>query len=176
MFIKEIEFFENEVIEIAKDMCIAAKTAPKGKGLDSIKTAILTGDEKNVLGDMMQKIGTDHNLEFFVRDSVNVKNSMVIVLIGVIKEPKNTSYCGFCGFENCSEMEKNNAKCSLNNIDLGIAIGSAVSVATNNHVDNRIMFTIGRAAMEVSLLGDEIGEIIGIPLSVSNKNIYFDRS
>ena len=60
-------------------------------------------------------------------------------------------------------------------MDLGIAIGSAVSVATDARVDNRVMFSIGRAAMEMKLLGDRVCQMVGIPLSVSGKSPFFDR-
>ena len=60
-------------------------------------------------------------------------------------------------------------------MDLGIALGSAVSIAADNRIDNRIMFSAGVAAMEMNLLGPGVGEIIGIPLSATKKSIYFDR-
>ena len=65
--------------------------------------------------------------------------------------------------------------CTFNTGDLGIAIGSAVSVAMDHRVDNRIMYTVGQAAMELRLLGDDVPVIYGIPLSISSKNPFFDR-
>ena len=59
--------------------------------------------------------------------------------------------------------------------DLGIALGSAASVAGRNHADNRIMFTIGRAALNLKLLGDAVSIAYGVPLSAPGKNIYFDE-
>ena len=41
-------------------------------------------------------------------------------------------------------------------------------------IDNRIMFTAGKAAASLGLLGDK-KLIFGIPLSVSGKSPYFDR-
>ena len=58
-------------------------------------------------------------------------------------------------------------------IDLGIALGSAVKVASDLNVDNRIMYSIGLAAKKMNLL--EADEIQGIPLSIKGKNIFFDR-
>jgi uncharacterized ferredoxin-like protein len=58
-------------------------------------------------------------------------------------------------------------------IDLGIALASAVKLASELNVDNRMMYTIGAAAKKLGLLDSDV--IIGIPLSVSGKNIYFDR-
>jgi len=58
-------------------------------------------------------------------------------------------------------------------MDLGIALGSAVKVASDMNVDNRMMFTIGAAAKALGMLDADV--IIGIPLACSGKNIYFDR-
>ena len=58
-------------------------------------------------------------------------------------------------------------------MDLGIALGSAVKTAADLNIDNRMMYTIGSAAKALGLLDADV--IIGIPLSVSGKNIFFDR-
>ena len=59
-------------------------------------------------------------------------------------------------------------------MDLGIAVGSAVKTASLLNVDNRIMFSVGVAAIRLGLLKDcEI--VLGIPLSAYGKSIYFDR-
>ena len=58
-------------------------------------------------------------------------------------------------------------------LDLGVAIGSAVKMAGECHIDNRIMYTIGAAVKELNLLQSDI--ILGIPLSVKGKNIFYDR-
>jgi uncharacterized ferredoxin-like protein len=60
-------------------------------------------------------------------------------------------------------------------LDLGIALGSAVKIASLLNVDNRIMYRIGAAAMKLKMLKDAT-VIIGIPISASGKNIYFDRT
>jgi len=59
-------------------------------------------------------------------------------------------------------------------IDMGIALGSACAVAADARVDNRIMFSAGKAAME---MGYADGDVLwnGIPLSVSGKSPFFDR-
>jgi len=81
-----------------------------------------------------------------------------------------------CGFKNCDEKNQYpNHPCAFNTGDLGIAIGSAVSVAMEHRVDNRIMYTVGQAALEMGILGPEVKIIYGIPLSASGKNPFFDR-
>jgi uncharacterized ferredoxin-like protein len=63
--------------------------------------------------------------------------------------------------------------CIFQAIDLGIALGSAVKLAGELNIDNRIMYTVGAAAKKLNLLDSDL--IIGIPLSVTGKNPYFDR-
>jgi uncharacterized ferredoxin-like protein len=58
-------------------------------------------------------------------------------------------------------------------IDLGIALGSAVKLAAELCIDNRIMYTIGVAAKDLGLLDSDV--IMGIPLAVTGKSPYFDR-
>jgi len=53
------------------------------------------------------------------------------------------------------------------------ALGSAVKTASILNIDNRIMFSIGVAAIKLGLIDSDIA--FGIPLSISGKNIYFDR-
>lgn len=86
------------------------------------------------------------------------------------------SPCGMCGFQDCTEKDKHpDHPCVFNTGDLGIAIGSAVSVAMDHRVDNRIMYTVGQAVLEMGILGSEIKIAYGIPLSASGKNPFFDR-
>jgi uncharacterized ferredoxin-like protein len=84
--------------------------------------------------------------------------------------------CGYCGFGNCEEKQKHpKTPCAFNTGDLGIAIGSAVSVAMNHKIDNRIMFSAGYSAIECGMVPDDIQVAYIIPLSVSSKNPFFDR-
>ena len=56
-----------------------------------------------------------------------------------------------------------------------IAIGAAAAVVDRHHADNRIMFTSGKAALRLNLLGDDVKIAHGIPLSAKGKNVYFDK-
>ena len=60
-------------------------------------------------------------------------------------------------------------------MDLGIAIGSAVAAAADGRVDNRVLFSAGRAAMSLGLMGEDVRMVMAIPLSVKGKNPFFDR-
>lgn len=150
MIINSEDLEDETILNVAKLMVAAARTAPKARGEDKIKAAIVIGDEKDKLANMMEKIGR-------IRDSKNIKQSGVVVLLGVdFGKPKE---------------EWINFEAKL--LDLGIALGSAVKVASELNVDNRIMYSIGRAAMKIGLMKTD--EIQGIPLSIKGKNIFFDR-
>ena len=79
-----------------------------------------------------------------------------------------------CGFKNCAAKPEN-VPCVFNVNDLGIAIGSAVSVAADHRVDNRVMYTVGQAALELGLLGKDVKIALAIPLTAMSKNPFFDR-
>ena len=51
----------------------------------------------------------------------------------------------------------------------------SVSVAADHRVDNRVMYTIGQAALDLGYLPEEYRIVMGIPLSATTKNIFFDR-
>lgn len=48
----------------------------------------------------------------------------------------------------------------------------ALKAALDN-VDSRIMYTVGKAAAEMDFIPDCLW--LGIPISISGKNIFFDR-
>jgi uncharacterized ferredoxin-like protein len=60
-------------------------------------------------------------------------------------------------------------------LDLGIALCSAAKTASILNVDNRIMYRAGTAALKLELL-PEATVIMGIPISVKGKSIFFDRN
>jgi len=172
------------VIEVAKLMAIGARTAPKARGLDSIKTLILEGEELEELAKAMEERSQEdpERLWFFKRNADDVRKSMVVLLIGVTGEPKRPESplnCGACG-HNCAWMLKAEKKdagdargpiCLFQGVDLGIALGSAVKAASDFNVDNRMMYTIGAAARRLKLIEADL--VVGIPLTVMGKNPYF---
>ncbi len=166
---------ENDaLLNTAKLMCLAARTAPKAKGIDNIVTKIISQKEKTHLIQKMKTIGKKENKPSFIRDADNLKLAPYVVLIGTKINPIGLN-CGFCGFKTCKEMLKHNATCSYNPLDLGIAVGSAVSVAMDNRVDNRIMYSVGTCAIKLGIISKKVKIAMGIPLSASGKNPFFDR-
>ena len=137
---------------------------------------ILTGSEKDTLADRMKQIGETRDIPFFLRDSENLRSVPVILLVGTETSPLGIPSCGFCGLEDCSENRaKDTVPCSFSTGDLGIALGSAAAFAAHKHIDNRIMFTAGKAAIECGLFSAAVKIAYGIPLSATGKNPFFDR-
>ena len=175
--IKNMETAEREIALLTADkMVTAARTAPKGSGKDKVISMILTGDDMMRLADEMEKAGREYNLPFFVRDAVNVRNSHCVVLLGAKAEPFGLDNCSMCGFENCAEMVKAGANCAFNVTDLGIAVGSAVSIAADNRIDNRVMYSAGKSAVKMGLFPEGVRVAYGIPLYTGSKSIFFDRN
>ncbi len=175
---KDAEF--EGVLQVARLMCVAARTAPKAKGVDNIVTAVVYGEELEKLASEMEKLAGELGYKFFIRDADNVRKSQAVVLIG-LKDAKPIGLnCGACGFD-CKSIEsmKKEGKCYLAPIcamqllNLGIALGSAAKVAADHNVDNRMMFSIGVAARRLRLIDADV--VIGIPLAAAGKNPYFDR-
>ena len=168
---------EETVCRTAEQMLIAARTAPKARGIDNLVIAVLDKDGIRELSDKLKEMAGGQDVpSFFLRDANCILLAERVVLIGTRLKSAGLNACDLCGFSSCEEKDKHpDVPCIFNVNDLGIAIGSAVSVAMDNRVDNRVMFTVGRAAKELNLLGDDVKIVFGIPLSVSGKNPFFDR-
>lgn len=192
--VRECYDAELSVIKQTADrMMAAAKTAPKASGVDDVVCIAVTGEEKDALTAEMRRFGlTNEQLAFFVRDAQNVDDSPVIVLFGA-KDIRFGIHeaCQMCGFKNCAanaaagDLAESphaanphasaGARCALPVTDLGIAIGSAVTVAQEMRVDNRVMFSAGKAALNLGILGDNVRVAYGVPLYTGSKSIFRDR-
>lgn len=170
---QEIE--ERAVEQIADMMCVAARTAPKARGVDNLETAIVKGKVKVQLAEEMRRIAQESGMQFFERDANCIDKAPLVVLLGQKVKPLGVKPCGFCGYADCGECTQGSGICAISTGDLGIAIGSAVNTAALYHADNRVMFSIGKAAINIGLLGDEVKIAYGIPLSITGKSPFFDR-
>jgi uncharacterized ferredoxin-like protein len=179
---------EKEAVEMgASMMAVSARTAPKTRGIDSVKTMVLTGTDLEPLALAMEKKGKEKStdLPMFKRDADNLRASTAVLLIGVSRDPKRIELplnCGACGYRNCKELlaagkregeDFTGPMCIFQAVDLGIALGSAAKIAAELNIDNRMMYSVGAAAKKLNLLESDV--IIGIPLSAAGKNPYFDR-
>jgi len=162
--IEEKDIIKAGVLKVAELMAVAAKTAPKARGIDNIVIAVISNKEElEKLANKMEELASQYG-QFLARDAGNVRNSEAVVLIGAkvvnlgLKTPPDYGV----DMNICMAL-----------VNLGIAVGSAAKVASMLNVDNRIMLSIGLAARELKLIDAEY--ILGIPLSAKAKNIYFDR-
>ena len=163
------------ISQVTSLMCLAARTAPKARGVDNLDIGTFVKGEKEHLARMMETIAAQgYQPKIFSLDAQNVREAQAVVIIGVKRETRGLD-CGFCGFKTCVQCQDAGVHCAYDLTDLGIAVGSAVSVAADHRVDNRIMYSIGYAAVKYKLLGKEVRVALCIPLSASGKNIFFDR-
>ena len=167
---------QASILDVAQQMCAAIRTAPKTQGKDFLDCCIITGDEIAELARKMEELGQASGKPFLIRDAGNLRSSSAVILVGA----KNVRHgldllCQYCGFADCGACSDAGGECVYGPIDLGIAVGSAVSLAADHRIDNRVMFSAGRASMELGYLGPDYGCVLGIPLSVSGKSPYFDR-
>jgi len=171
----EEQFRFETAIRTAKLMLTAARTAPKAKGIDNLVMGVADPSEIEAIAKKMEEIGNrSHGAGSFLRDALNIRQAQTMVLLGT--RVQEVMICGRCGFKNCVDKENfPDVPCTFNVGDLGIAIGSAVSVAMDQRVDNRVMYTVGQAVLELCLLGEDVRIAFGIPLSISAKNPFFDR-
>jgi uncharacterized ferredoxin-like protein len=175
--LQEEEIRNNIVTRVAEEMLTAARTAPKGKGIDNLVLAMVIGSDIELIAKKMEEIGNSpEGTPSFVRDANNIRKAQAVVLMGTLIKSQGAKLCGRCGFKDCNEKDEHpDFPCTFNVGDLGIAIGSAVSIAMDHRVDNRVMYTIGKAVLEMKLLGENVKIAFGIPLSVSAKSPFFDR-
>jgi len=160
---------------VAELMCLAARTAPKARGVDNLVITIVRGEAKRRVTARMREVASADGVGFFARDADNCDAAELVVLVGTKVGPLNIPHCGFCGFEDCAACAAAGARCAFNAGDLGIALGSAAAVAADHHADNRMMFSFGASAIDAGVLGDDVRLAVGIPLSATGKSPFFDR-
>ena len=169
-----------DIMETAAElMAVSARTAPKTAGQDYVEIKVIGGDKIEKLADEMINYGKESKKGNFDRDGENVRSSEQVLLLSLNEADVIGLDCGACGLDKCEELELKSGPefdgpiCAWRLIDLGIALGSAVKTASLLNVDNRIMYRIGVAAKKMGLIEGEI--VVGVPISASGKNIYFDR-
>lgn len=174
MIRNERDLRQEQALDVAKRMMVAARTAPKGKGADIIECAVLTDDDIEALAKEMESYSQDTGFKFPLRDAANVRASQCVVILGTRSKPQGLN-CAHCGYATCGE-KPSEVPCEINSVDVGIALGSAVATAADNRVDSRIMFSAGMAAERLGLLGEGVKQVYAIPISIASKSPYFDRA
>ena len=144
---------ESEALLYAARLMVAAgRTAPKAGGRESIEPLILAGEDKDSLADAMSTEGRAGET-----NPRNVRDAGAVILLRVDFDSNRKEPFGM----------------RLKLIDLGTALGSAVRVASDLNIDNRIFYTAGRAAIHAGIM--KADEVQGIPIAIKSKNIFFDR-
>lgn len=173
MILDERQARQQLVEEAARQIMIAARTAPKGKGVDVIEVCMLTGEEICQLSDEMRRIGWQTDLKFFLRDADNILLAEAVVLVGTRDHCQGLN-CLRCGFSRCADRPQG-VPCAINTLDVGIAIGSACAMAADLRLDTRVMHSAGMAAMNLGWPCADARNVLALPLSCKSKNPFFDR-
>lgn len=172
MIQNEREIRHESVLQAVRQMMIAARTAPKGKGIDIIELAMVTDEDIKRLSEEMIKVSEETGMKFFLRDADNILQAEAVMLLGTRQQVQGLN-CGHCGFSTC-EGKPFAVPCAINSVDLGIAIGSACATAADWRLDTRVMFSAGLAAQRLGIL-DGCKCVMAIPVSAASKNPFFDR-
>ena len=172
MIYDERDIRHQHVLEAAKQMMTAARTAPKAKGVDIIEIALVTDDDIVTLSNELRQIGENLGRGGLLRDSDNILSAEAIVLIGSREEAMGLN-CAYCGCPTC-DSRPTGVPCAMNTIDVGIAVGSACATASDLRLDTRVMYSAGYAALKLGWMKG-CNYIIAIPVSASSKNPFFDR-
>ncbi|MDE6348677.1 MAG: ferredoxin [Bacteroides sp.] len=162
----------EHVLDVARQMLTAARTAPKGKGIDVIEAALVMGEDLKKLSEKMVAMVEEHGMKFFLRDADNILQAECVVIIGTREQAQGLN-CGHCGFPTCDSRPQG-VPCALNTVDVGIAVGSACAMAADLRVDTRVMFSAGLAAQRLDWLKG-CKTVFAIPVSAASKNPFFDR-
>ena len=172
MILNERDSRHETALQIGKQMMIAARTAPKAKGVDIIEVALITDEDIHRLSEEMRAVCEENGFKFFLRDADNIQEAECVLLIGTHELPHGLN-CGHCGYATCADRPTG-VPCALNSVDIGIAIGSACATAADYRVDTRVMFSAGLAAQRLDILKG-CKQVFAIPVSASSKNPFFDR-
>ena len=115
MILNERDARHDHILQVARQMMTAARTAPKGKGIDIIEVALITDEEIKQLSDTMIAMVEEHGMKFFLRDADNILSAECVVLIGTREQTQGLN-CGHCGFTTCVGRTEG-VPCALNSID-----------------------------------------------------------
>lgn len=177
MLRREEEIRDRAILAAAEETLLAVRTAPKTRGIDNLSILVADGGEKEALAAKMDEIcgKSQGKRPSFARDANNVRAAGAVIVIGVASPPYGLN-CGWCGFPSCGEkggMPK--VPCAFGTIDLGIGAGVAASRLADKRIDNRMMFSIGVAVLELGWFDPSVTMALGFPLSSTGKSPFFDR-
>ena len=194
---------KNHTLEVARLAANAALTAPKAGGVDGVECEILTGDDLLALADIMEREShkfSEHVKRRFLYEAVMTRESDVCLVIGHYRSAGTPldAGCGFCaGRMDCSfvynarktehgqidltavspeergKVPFHGPMCVPRNLDLGIAVGSAMVITQRLLVDAMPFYTVSVAAQRMGILPRSWIKV-AILLSSRQKNPYVD--
>ncbi len=191
------EIFMDAIRHVAQLCAVAAMTAPKSGGQlflkgskPFIETVIV--DDRETLGRLAEWLrarGRKLKEPIWFRDADTAEKLDLVLFVGLAKWYPPLYDCGACGYATCAEFlraaparqraegagdwEFAGPICQLRCIDLGIAVGSAAKIASLNNVDARCQTRIAAAARHLGIIHADLA--VALSMSVSHKNIFFDR-
>ncbi len=188
--------FMDALRHVAGLCAVAAMTAPKSGGQlftkgakPFIETVIVEDrDTLNRMAAWLRERGTRLKAPIWFRDAETAEKLDLVLFIGLTKWYPPVYDCGACGYATCAEFlrarehqkpegiedwEFPGPICQLRCIDLGVAVGSAAKIASINNVDARCQTRIAAAARHLGIIQADMA--VALSMSVSHKNIFFDR-
>lgn len=190
------EIFMDALRQVAELCAVAAMTAPKSggqlfsKGAKPFIETVIVEDREilNRLAAWLRERGTRLKAPIWFRDAETAEKLDLVLFIGLAKWYPPVYDCGACGYATCAEFlrarehqkpegiedwEFPGPICQLRCIDLGVAVGSAAKIASINNVDARCQTRIAAAARHLGIIQADMA--VALSMSVSHKNIFFDR-
>lgn len=192
----QLELFMDALRSVAKLCAVAAMTAPKSGGQIFLKggkpfiETVIIEDRVTLerLATWLRERGTKLRDPIWFRDADTAEKLDLVLFIGLAKWYPPLYDCGACGYATCAEFLRAAPKyksegseewefpgpiCQLRCIDLGIAVGSAAKTASMNNIDTRCQTRIAAAARHLGLIEADLA--VALSMSVSHKNIFFDK-
>lgn len=196
MNMEQYDMFMDALRHVAQLCAVAAMTAPKSGGQLFLKGAkpfieTVIVEDRAILGrlaEWLRERGTKLKAPIWFRDAESTEKLDLVLFIGLAKWYPPVYDCGACGYATCAEFlrarEHNQVEgsedwefpgpiCQLRCVDLGVAVGSAAKVASLNNIDYRCQTRIAAAARHLGIITADLA--VALSMSVSHKNIFFDR-
>jgi len=191
------EVIQSALRRVAELCTVAAITAPKSggqlflKGSKSFLEVRLVDDSETLhrISGWIRERGHKLNNPIWERDADTVDRTDQILFIGLSSWYPPVYDCGACGYPTCADFmnavpghqsssgsedwEFAGPICQIRCVDLGVAVGSAAKVASMHSVDTRCQTRTAAAARHLGVITADLA--VGLAMSVSHKNIFFDR-
>jgi uncharacterized ferredoxin-like protein len=192
------EIFMDALRSVARLCAAAAMTAPKSggqlflKGSKPFIETVIIEDKVTLtrLAGWLRARGDKLRQAIWYRDADTAERLDLVLFIGLARWYPPQYDCGACGYPTCGDFSSRAPKyrldvagaeqwefpgpiCQIRCVDLGIAVGSAAKVASMNNIDTRCQTRIAAAARHLGLIEADLA--VALSMSVSHKNIFFDK-